>query len=213
MTRRSTRNPQYHPLGPRHLEYDYHVAYEELRAATILAAQALQYPWPRRKGRPAPGKSGKGETAEELMKPTLSTILQAKFPYVEKARNNLNEADRRLQEALNRGETWENTAVPASVLAPTYEALEANMLPPAPTPPVMTRSNSRDTAETTALDTQSSTSTHQTPAPDIQPVPSTNKGLTAHQKATLTYKPKAVIGKRRRIVLSLDVDTDKMSGN
>ncbi|THH29215.1 hypothetical protein EUX98_g4969 [Antrodiella citrinella] len=199
---------QYHPLGPRHLEYDYHVAYEELREATILAAQALHFQWPKRRPRITASKPTREEVMDELSRPTLAEILAAKFPYVERARRKVNEADQRLQEALDRGETWENTVVPEAVLAPTYEAIEGNMPPPAP--PTPRWSDSRKVPKARADDTAPRPATRASVPRDTQVVTRTrDKAQFAATKAILDHKPKPIVGKRRRVVLSSEVDSDK----
>jgi len=44
--------------------------------------------------------------------PTLAMVLAAKFPDVERARRRINEADRKIKEALEKGHTWHNTPWP-----------------------------------------------------------------------------------------------------
>ncbi|TCD71670.1 hypothetical protein EIP91_005436 [Steccherinum ochraceum] len=209
-TRRSARNPQYHPLGPRHLEYDYHVAHEELKSATIRAAQSLQYPWPKRKGNASGARSKRGQSSDDLVRPTLAMILHAKFPDVERARKLVNEADERLQEALERGETWDNTPVPEEILAQTYQTVAASMPPPPPPLPLVTWPEARLPPVQTVTPTPRASSTPRpTPPVEIKLRAGPARASSTSNKASLAYKPKAITGKRRRVVLSSEVDSER----
>ena len=87
--------------GPQHLEHEYSLAYEELRSATIYALYRLGYTNPKRRS-----------PDDEVHIPSLATVLAARFPDVERARKRINEADRKLKEALEMGQTWHNTPWP-----------------------------------------------------------------------------------------------------
>lgn len=70
---------------------------------TIYALYRLGYTNPKRKS-----------PDDEVDIPTLPMVLAAKFPDVERARKMVNEADRKLSEALALGQSWENTPWPSS---------------------------------------------------------------------------------------------------
>jgi hypothetical protein len=102
-TRRSTRNPEYHPLGPRHLEEEYHDAYQDFRHVVLQAVYSLGFdPKKVRDGRPV-GRS---------TPPTVEEIMSLRLPSITIAKRRVDEADRRLNEAIARGFTWENTRLP-----------------------------------------------------------------------------------------------------
>lgn len=88
-------------LGPQHLEHQYQMALAELREATIHALYRLGYTNP------------KPRSPEDIIfKPSLDMVLAARFTDVERARRRIDEADRRIQEALAMGQTWHNTPWP-----------------------------------------------------------------------------------------------------
>jgi hypothetical protein len=87
--------------GPQHLEHEYSLAYEELRSATIYALYRLGYTNPKRRS-----------PEDEVYIPSLAMVLAARFPDVERARRRINEADRKIREALEMGHTWHNTPWP-----------------------------------------------------------------------------------------------------
>lgn len=100
-SRRRTRSvPDDDVYGPPHLEHEYSLAYEDLRSATIYALYRLGYTNPKRKS-----------PDDEVNIPSLNMILAAKFPDVERARRRINEADRKLTEAIEMGQTWDNTSL------------------------------------------------------------------------------------------------------
>ena len=102
-TRRSMRNPEFHPLGPRHLEEEYHDAYQEFRHVVLQAVYSLGFdPKKVRDGRPV------GRSAP----PTVEEIMSLRLPSITVAKRRLDAADRRLNEATARGFTWENTELP-----------------------------------------------------------------------------------------------------
>ena len=102
-TRRQTRSTPADELiyGPQHLEHEYNLAYEELRSTTIYALYRLGYTNPKRKS-----------PDEQTRIPSLEMVLAARFPDVERARRRINEADRKLKEALEMGQNWYNTPWP-----------------------------------------------------------------------------------------------------
>jgi hypothetical protein len=109
--RRSTRvhRDDYLPLGPRHLELEYHEAWEELRHVTVKAVFDLGYDSKKvRTGRPV----------LRAVPPTVKDIMQMNIPSVMQARKRVDEADRKLNDALSKGFTWENTPLPK------YEVVE-----------------------------------------------------------------------------------------
>lgn len=87
--------------GPQHLEHQFDLAYAELRSATIYAMYRLGYRNPRR-----------GSSEETNPKPRLGDILARRFSDVERARRRFEEAGRKIQEALRRGQNWFNTPWP-----------------------------------------------------------------------------------------------------
>ena len=102
-TRRSTRNPEYLPLGPRHLEEEYHDAYQEFRHVVLQAVYSLGFD---------PKKIRDGRPVARTTPPTVEEIMNLGLPSITIAKRRLDEADRRLNEALARGFTWENTKLP-----------------------------------------------------------------------------------------------------
>lgn len=102
-TRRSTRNPEYLPLGPRHLEEEYHDAYQEFRYVVLQAVYSLGFD---------PKKVRDGRPVARSTPPTVEEIMSLRLPSVTIAKRRLDEADRRLNDALARGFTWENTKLP-----------------------------------------------------------------------------------------------------
>lgn len=95
--------PALRPLGPAHLEHDYTRARHELSAAVAIAAYDLyQFALPLR------------DAASEARRPSALDIPRLRaHPAVQKAATAVDRADRALEEALRRGETWENAEVPA----------------------------------------------------------------------------------------------------
>ncbi|KAK7676636.1 hypothetical protein QCA50_011202 [Cerrena zonata] len=110
--RRSERRKVHHPLGPRHLEYDYHQAHEELRAATIRAVYEMGYKPVKQSLNGPSTRSKSNATSTPSRLPTVAEVLAADLPYVIQARRKLDQADRVLQEALSNGQYWDNTPVP-----------------------------------------------------------------------------------------------------
>ena len=102
-TRRSTRNPEYLPLGPRHLEAEYHDAYQDFRHVVLQAIYSLGFD---------PKKTRDGRPVARSTPPTVEEVMGLGLPSITIARRRLDEADRRLNEALARGFTWENTKLP-----------------------------------------------------------------------------------------------------
>lgn len=102
-SRRQTRSTPAQDVayGPQHLEHEYSLAYEELRSATIYALYRLGYTNPKRRS-----------PEDEVYIPSLAMVLAARFPDVERARRRINEADRKIREALEMGHTWHNTPWP-----------------------------------------------------------------------------------------------------
>jgi len=102
-TRRSTRNPEFLPLGPRHLEEEYHDAYQEFRHVVLQAVYSLGFD---------PKKVRDGRPAVRSTPPTVAEIMSLGLPSITLAKRRLDEADQRLNEAIARGFTWENTKLP-----------------------------------------------------------------------------------------------------
>ena len=102
-TRRSTRNPEFHPLGPRHLEEEYHDAYQEFRHVVLQAVYSLGFD---------PKKVRDGRPVARSTPPTVQEIMSLRLPSVTAAKRKLDEADRKLNEAIAKGFTWENTRLP-----------------------------------------------------------------------------------------------------
>jgi hypothetical protein len=102
-TRRSMRNLEYHPLGPRHLEEEYHDAYQEFRHVVLQAVYSLGFD---------PKKIRDGRPVARSTPPTVEEILRLRLPSITIAKRRLDEADRRLNEAIAKGFTWENTKLP-----------------------------------------------------------------------------------------------------
>lgn len=102
-TRRSTRNPEFLPLGPRHLEEEYHDAYQDFRHVVLQAVYSLGFD---------PKKARDGRPVARSTPPTVEEIMSLRLPSITIAKRRLDEADRRLNEAIARGFTWENTKLP-----------------------------------------------------------------------------------------------------
>ena len=77
------------------------MALAELREATINALYRLGYTNPKPRS-----------PDDIIFKPTLDMVLAARFTDVERARNRIDEAYRRIQEAIAIGRTWFNTPWP-----------------------------------------------------------------------------------------------------
>lgn len=118
--RRSTRKNCL-PLGPRHLEWEYHDARAELHEATAQAVFELGYDCSRIKA----GKSVLRET-----RPSLGEVMRMRHPAVMHARRRVDEADKILNDALARGFTWENTPLPVYEVVKDEEGniVEATMI-------------------------------------------------------------------------------------
>ena len=101
--RRSNRNPEYLPLGPRHLEEEYHDAHQEFRYVVLNAVYSLGFD---------PKKVRDGRPVARSVPPTVEEIMKLKLPSITIAKRRLDEADRKLNEALARGFSWENTKRP-----------------------------------------------------------------------------------------------------
>ena len=102
-TRRSTRNPEFHPLGPRHLEEEYHDAYQDFRHVVLQAVYSLGFD---------PKKVRDGRPVARSTPPTVEEIMSLRLSSVTAAKRKLDEADRKLNEAIAKGFTWENTKLP-----------------------------------------------------------------------------------------------------
>lgn len=102
-TRRSARNTEFHPLGPRHLEEEYHNAYQDFRHVVLQAVYSLGFD---------PKKVRDGRPVARSTPPTVEEIMSLRLPSITIAKRKLDEADRRLNEALAKGFTWENTKLP-----------------------------------------------------------------------------------------------------
>ena len=102
-TRRSTRNPEFHPLGPRHLEEEYHDAYQDFRHVVLQAVYSLGFD---------PKKVRDGRPVARSTPPTVEEIMSLRLSSVTAAKRKLDEADRKLNEAITKGFTWENTKLP-----------------------------------------------------------------------------------------------------
>jgi len=102
-TRRSSRNPEYLPLGPRHLEEEYHDAYQEFRHVVLQAVYSLGYD---------PKRVRDGRPVARPNPPTVREVMGLRLPSITIAKRRLDEADRRLNEAIARGFNWENTKMP-----------------------------------------------------------------------------------------------------
>ena len=101
------------PQGPRHLEYDYHVALEGLKEAVYDGFRQLGCIPPKSVIRQQHDAKDGGDTPNfEELTPGIKEKLKA-IPTVVRASRKLDEADLALEEALARGETWDNTPVPA----------------------------------------------------------------------------------------------------
>ena len=101
--RRSTRNLEYLPLGPRHLEEEYHDAYQDFRHVVLQAVYSLGFD---------PKKIRDGRPVARSTPPTVEEIMSLGLPSITIAKRRLDEADRRLNQAIARGFTWENTTLP-----------------------------------------------------------------------------------------------------
>ena len=102
-TRRSMRNPEFLPLGPRHLEEEYHDAYQDFRHVVLQAVYSLGFD---------PKRIRDGRPVVRSTPPTVEEIMSLRLPSVTVAKRRLDEADRRLNDAIARGFTWENTKLP-----------------------------------------------------------------------------------------------------
>ena len=102
-TRRSARNTEYLPLGPRHLEEEYHDAYQDFRHVVLQAVYSLGFD---------PKKVRDGRPVARSTPPTVQEIMSLRLPSVSAAKRKLDEADQRLNDAIARGFTWENTKMP-----------------------------------------------------------------------------------------------------
>ncbi|EJC99721.1 uncharacterized protein FOMMEDRAFT_160153 [Fomitiporia mediterranea MF3/22] len=112
-SRHSLRRFDIRPWGPRHLEYDYSEARKEFQGAAYYALGQYGYVPPR-------GVTKfKAPPPEEL--PSMSDLREV--PEFAKACRRLDAADRALEEALGRGETWENTPIPEDYLKFSLERL------------------------------------------------------------------------------------------
>ncbi|KAI0071565.1 hypothetical protein K474DRAFT_1712342 [Panus rudis PR-1116 ss-1] len=108
-------------LGPKHLEYDLQMARDELREATINACFELGYkPRPRHLSASQPRglmtrnrKLAFEAKQQEVWKPSLEQVNAAGLWYVKRAKRRYHQAFEKLQEAKERGETWDNTPVPS----------------------------------------------------------------------------------------------------
>ncbi|OCB92254.1 hypothetical protein A7U60_g334 [Sanghuangporus baumii] len=110
-SRHSFRRFDIRPWGPRHLEYDYNQARKEFQAAAYYALGQYGYEPPKGIGKykaPAP----------EFL-PSMDDLRR--IPDFAKACRKLDYADRALEEALFRGETWENTPIPEKYLKLSLE--------------------------------------------------------------------------------------------
>lgn len=95
--------PEYRPLGPRHLEYDYAMAHKQYKQVLYTALGSLGY-YGTGKGK-VRGVSDPEERA--------GIVRQVKeMPSVKRAAFRLDFADEQLEEALANDQTWENTNVP-----------------------------------------------------------------------------------------------------
>ena len=101
--RRSARNTEFHPLGPRHLEEEYHDAYQEFRHVVLQAVYSLGFD---------PKKVRDGRPVARSTPPTVEEIMSLGLPSIASAKRRLDEADRRLNDAIAKGFTWENTKLP-----------------------------------------------------------------------------------------------------
>ena len=113
-TRGDTRD-SIRPPGPKHLEYDYGLALNEFKAVVYEGLGQLGYIPPKGvdRRRRIEGKQ-KGEVLPPLqvgLSLDLKAMLKA-IPAVASVSVRLDIADRALEEALARGQTWENTPVP-----------------------------------------------------------------------------------------------------
>lgn len=97
------RNPEFLPLGPRHLEEEYHDAYQDFRHVVLQAVYSLGFD---------PKKVRDGRPVARSTPPTVEEIMSLRIPSIITAKRRLDEADRRLNEAIVRGFTWENTKLP-----------------------------------------------------------------------------------------------------
>lgn len=109
--RHSHRRFDIRPWGPRHLEYDYHKAYKEFQSAAYYALGQFGY---------APTRgSSRGALPNAL--PSMADLR--KVPYFQKACQQLDKADRALEEALASDQTWDNTPVPEEYFQYSLEDL------------------------------------------------------------------------------------------
>ena len=104
------------PLGPQHLEYDYDLAYKNFKATVYEGLGKLGYIPPRGVDRSRRLEKCKSKELIESIAPIqLAEGIEEKLyaiPSVSHASTRLNAADSALEEALGRGETWDNTPVP-----------------------------------------------------------------------------------------------------
>ena len=99
----NTNTNTHRPLGPAHLEHDYSLARTALSRAISQAVYDLY-------GFSIPVR----DASVEARRPSGQGCLQAirKHPLVRRACVGVDRADRALEDALGRGERWENTGVP-----------------------------------------------------------------------------------------------------
>ncbi|KAL5492936.1 hypothetical protein ACEPAI_4384 [Sanghuangporus weigelae] len=110
-SRHSFRRFDIRPWGPRHLEYDYNQARKEFQAAAYYALGQYGYEPPKGIGK------YKAPSPEYL--PSMDDLRR--IPDFAKACRKLDSADRALEEALSRDETWENTPIPEKYLELSLE--------------------------------------------------------------------------------------------
>ncbi|THH07846.1 hypothetical protein EW145_g3100 [Phellinidium pouzarii] len=115
-SRHSLRRFDIRPWGPRHLEYDYNEARKEFQGAAYFALGQYGYVPPRGVVK------FKAPPPYEL--PSMSDLR--KIPSFQRACRRLDAADRALEEALARGETWENTPIPKEYFQFSLEGLNPN---------------------------------------------------------------------------------------
>lgn len=113
-SRRSNRRFDARPWGPRHLEYDYNEARKEFQSAAYYALGQFGYVPPSRTAL-AIGKV----IVNPNSLPSMNNLRR--IALFRSACERLDAADAALEEAIARGETWENTPVPVA-----YRSLEGS---------------------------------------------------------------------------------------
>ncbi|KAI5119666.1 hypothetical protein M0805_007757 [Coniferiporia weirii] len=115
-SRHSLRRFDIRPWGPRHLEYDYNEARKEFQGAAYFALGQYGY---------VPPKGiVKYKAPPSYALPSMNDLREV--PAFRKACRRLDAADRALEEAIARGETWDNTPIPKEYFQFSLEDLSTD---------------------------------------------------------------------------------------